>query len=63
MWKFATASEIGGRSEQQDRVAVFACEDTDEVLAVLADGMGGHSGGAVAAQICIETARAAWERV
>lgn len=45
------ARHIGDRKEQQDRVALFAHPTVSGVmLAVLADGMGGHSGGAMAAE-------------
>lgn len=46
-------SRIGGREVNQDRVAWLATEDA--VLMVVADGMGGHSQGEVAAQIAIDT--------
>lgn len=45
------AMHIGDRSEQQDRVAIIPHPvRKDCLLAVLADGMGGHSGGAMAAE-------------
>ena len=45
------AMHIGDRSEQQDRVAIIPHPSRkDCLLAVLADGMGGHSGGAMAAE-------------
>jgi serine/threonine protein phosphatase PrpC len=46
-------SQIGGRKYNQDRVA-YAYTD-DALLLVLADGMGGHSHGEIAAQIAIHT--------
>ena len=46
-------SRIGGREMNQDRVAWLETEDA--VLMVVADGMGGHLQGEVAAQIAIET--------
>lgn len=59
-WQFDLASAIGGRAEQQDRVAVLpvpGCDDTH--LVVLADGMGGRQQGAEAAQAVVDSARAA----
>ena len=50
-WEFALASEIGSRKKQQDRIAVFTSQDGSSSLAVLADGLGGHSDGGKAAQI------------
>ena len=45
------ARHAGDRSEQQDRVGIFAHPSRrGTVMAVLADGMGGHSGGALAAE-------------
>ena len=42
---------IGDRKEQQDRVSIIAHpEYPGTIMAVLADGMGGHSGGAMAAE-------------
>ena len=46
-------SRIGGREINQDRVAWLATPDA--VLMVVADGMGGHLQGEVAAQIAIDT--------
>lgn len=52
------AQHQGDRKEQQDRVAILAHpRRRSVVLAVLADGMGGHSGGALAAEQVVHTAR------
>ena len=50
------AQHQGDRTEQQDRVALFPHPRGGGVaLAVVADGMGGHTGGALAAQQVIHT--------
>ncbi|MBL8458182.1 protein phosphatase 2C domain-containing protein [Zoogloea sp.] len=56
------AKHTGDRTEQQDRAAVFAHPNRKGTLmAVLADGMGGHSGGAMAAEQVILKARQNFE--
>jgi serine/threonine protein phosphatase PrpC len=55
-WLIEAASDIGGRSEQQDRSAVFYDAATRAHLVVLADGMGGHARGAAAAQTLLDIA-------
>ena len=55
IYEFASAENIGDRKEQQDRVVVMSHPTAaDVVLAVLTDGMGGHTGGALAAQSVID---------
>ena len=57
-----TAQHIGDREEQQDRVGLFAHPTRrGMLLAVLADGMGGHTGGAMAAEQVIFKARYSFE--
>ena len=52
------AQHQGDRKEQQDRVAILAHpRRRSVVLALVADGMGGHSGGALAAEQVVHTAR------
>ena len=52
------AQHQGDRREQQDRVAILPHPRSRGVaLAVVADGMGGHTGGALAAEQVIHTAR------
>lgn len=46
-------SRIGGREVNQDRVAWLATADA--ILMVVADGMGGHLQGEIAAQIAVDT--------
>jgi len=53
-----TAQHIGDRTEQQDRVGVFGhLRAKGTLLAVLADGMGGHTGGALAAEQVLHSAK------
>jgi PPM family protein phosphatase len=52
------AMHIGDRSEQQDRVGIYPHPERPGcMIAVLADGMGGHSGGAIAAEQVLLKAR------
>lgn len=56
-WNQGAASELGARPEQQDRWGIFQSPDRRGLLAILADGMGGHLDGALGAQIVIDEAR------
>lgn len=56
------AMHVGDRKEQQDRVALFGHPNRPGMMmAVLADGMGGHSGGAMAADQVLMRARQNFE--
>ncbi len=58
-----TAQHVGDRDEQQDRVALLAAAKAPGyMMAILADGMGGLSGGAQAAEQVIRTAKQHFER-
>lgn len=61
-WRFGTASDIGDRAEQQDRVAIVQSSDGDDYLIAVADGMGGYQGGALAAQAVIDTVMRSFEK-
>ncbi len=54
------ASRQGGRDYNQDRVAYSYSRDA--LLMVVADGMGGHSHGELAAQITVQTLAATFQR-
>jgi serine/threonine protein phosphatase PrpC len=57
------AQHQGDRKEQQDRVALLPHPKSGGVaLAVVADGMGGHTGGALAAQQVLHTATTNFEQ-
>jgi serine/threonine protein phosphatase PrpC len=53
-------SRVGGRKENQDRVAY--CYSRDTVVMIVADGMGGHLHGEVAAQIAVQFIAEAFQR-
>lgn len=58
-----TALDPGDRSEQQDRVQILPSKMASGcLLAVLADGMGGRTGGAMAAEQVMITAKQLFER-
>lgn len=58
-----TGQHIGDRQEQQDRTALFAAPKAPGyMMAVMADGMGGMSGGALAAEQVVRTAQQIFER-
>jgi serine/threonine protein phosphatase PrpC len=57
-----TGQHIGDRKDQQDRAALFAAPRAPGyIMAIVADGMGGMSGGAQAAEQVIRTAKQAFD--
>lgn len=60
-YDLASITDRGGRSENEDRLAVW---NTGHLLAgVVADGAGGHGGGGVAAQLTVDTSLDAIKRI
>lgn len=53
-------SHIGQRDQNQDRLAVLESPDGGSRLLVVADGLGGHSGGSLAAETVVATAERCW---
>jgi len=60
-YHLAYHSIAGGRATNQDRVACV--ERDDAVLLILGDGLGGHKGGAIAAETLVDTAQHAFESI
>jgi len=54
-YEIGSANHLGNRNSNQDRFAVVETEEG--ILLVLADGMGGHAGGEIAAQTLVDIAR------
>ena len=55
LYEAACLQDIGGRKEQQDRVAILWSDAA--CLVVLADGLGGHIDGAFAAQTAVDVGK------
>jgi serine/threonine protein phosphatase PrpC len=60
-WQVATVSEVGPHPQLEDRFLIERLGDT--VVAAVADGAGGISGAARAAQLAIDTIREAFARL
>lgn len=56
-WEQGAHSQLGARIEQQDRWGLLTTENAGELLAIVADGMGGHQDGALGAQAILEVAQ------
>lgn len=60
--QWVASQAIGGREQQQDAVLVLVAANSQGLLAVVADGAGGHAGGREAAQKVVEVARRIFHR-
>lgn len=61
-WQAFGATHIGGRDENQDCWVILHDHESRELLAVVADGMGGHDRGGEAARMVVEAAREIWSQ-
>lgn len=59
-WEWGRVSHVGGREENQDSFCVLADGASGDVLAAVADGMGGHDEGGLAARLAIDVVRELW---
>ena len=61
--EFASATHVGkSRSENQDRCSWFETSQAGSYIIIVADGMGGHFGGGIAAEIAVESVRSTFGR-
>jgi PPM family protein phosphatase len=60
-WQTVTAMHIGNRSRQEDAVGVWRNDHGTTLFAVVADGAGGHGGGAEASTAAIAEAERQWK--
>ena len=60
-YRYAISSEKGTRDYNQDRAACM--EGSDSVLLILGDGLGGYTGGDIAADILVDTASKAFLKI
>jgi serine/threonine protein phosphatase PrpC len=61
-WEICSAQALGARSDQQDQGDVWLSPDGKRILAVLADGAGGHHAGALAARAAVTVAYTLWRQ-
>ncbi len=60
-YRYAISTEQGTRDYNQDRAACL--EGSDSVLLILGDGLGGYTGGEIAADILVDTASKAFLKI
>jgi protein phosphatase len=59
--EYACVSEIGDRTQNQDRFLVLSDSENGLYLFAVADGMGGHRAGAEAAEVAVNSLREQWQ--
>ena len=55
-------THIGQRDKNQDRIKTLRGDDGNECLLVVADGLGGHAGGSLAAETVVGVAELLWQQ-
>lgn len=60
-FSITTYSHIGNREENQDRFSVLQSPNQQSLLCIVADGMGGHKGGSLAAEAIIKASDTLWQ--
>lgn len=60
VWHAVRAVHVGARERQEDASGCWQTPDSENLFAIVADGAGGHGGGAEASAAAVEAAAAKW---